>query len=65
MLKLITGEVDNLIKHRDECLRTKDFSPYKSDEKMPYLTDKEEHVILSEMPLDKTIIVTLSIIEQL
>ena len=62
---MITGEVDNLIKHRDECAKTKEYSPYKSSEKMPYLTDKEEHVILSEMPLDKTIMVTLSIIEQL
>lgn len=36
VLKLLSGEVDNLVKHRDECSRTKEFAPYKSSEKMPY-----------------------------
>ena len=65
MLKLLTSEIDNLVKHRDACSLSKDFSPYRSTEKMPYQVDRDEQIILQEMPLDKTIMMTLAIIEQL
>ena len=65
VLKLLTSEVENLIRHRDHCSETKEFSPYKSKEKMPYQVDRDEQIILQEMPIDKTIMVTLIIVEQL
>jgi len=37
---------------------------YKSKELMPFI-DKEGGMILQQMPIDQTILVTLSIIEQL
>ena len=65
MLKLITNEVNSLEQHRDACLASNDFKPYRSKELMPEIDKTNNQMILQEMPLDKTLMVTLSIIEQL
>ena len=40
VLKLLDSEVDSLVKHRDQCVQTKEFMPYKSRERMP-VVDKD------------------------
>lgn len=64
VLKMISTEVQSLVEHRNNCLKTNEFSPYKSKEQMPFF-DKEGNMLLTEMPVDHMIMVTLSIIEQL
>jgi len=64
VVKLIRDEVVNLERHRDLCQRTNDFSTYQSRELMPS-SDKAGTFVLEEMPIGQTILVTLSIIEQL
>ena len=64
MLKLIKEEVDKMVEHRDQCQATSEFSTFKSEELMPIIM-KEDIMVLQEMPIDKPVIVCLSIIEQL
>lgn len=62
MLKLLIVEVENLVKHRDQGLKDREFTPYKSSELLPSI-GKDGQVLLEEMPIHNTLLVTLSIIE--
>mmetsp|Transcript_13713 Transcript_13713/g.18730 ORF Transcript_13713/g.18730 Transcript_13713/m.18730 type:complete len:84 (-) Transcript_13713:157-408(-) len=45
VLKLLTGEVDNMVAHRDACQKANEFSQYKSKELMPSIV-KDEMMVL-------------------
>ena len=64
VLKLVKNEIENMVAHRDRCKAESNFSTYKSKEQMPVIM-KEDMMVLKEMPIDKTILVSLSIVEQL
>ncbi len=62
VLKLVNSEVENLIEHRDLCRRQNKFTTYTSKELM-HFKDKDDNMLLQEMSIEQTIMVTLSIIE--